>query len=326
LKIQKHDEQRGEALLDDQDLGRSAGVYVVDKPAGITSLDVVRRLKGRMSNLRMGHTGTLDPLATGVLPVCVGEATKLVPYMELEPKAYLGSFELGVVTDSWDITGKVVERHTIPPLPREEILVAFREQEGLQYLEPPVFSAIKHKGRPLYTYARKGQFVEKPPRKTLIEAFHLLAREGDVLEFELTCSRGTYVRSVVHAIGKRLGCGACLRSLRRLRCGRFRIEEALPLDRLEERIERNDDAEVFLSPAEALDHLDAYDIQEPSEQKVCHGSPLRHEDLRHGDGIQGRIGEKFRIMVQGELAAVAEARRDPLGDFLQPVRVLRRAA
>ena len=310
--------------MDDQDLRRSAGVFVVDKPAGITSLDVVRRLKGRLSDVRMGHTGTLDPLATGVLPVCVGEATKLVAYMELEPKAYRGSLELGVVTDTWDITGRVVSRHATPALRREEIHVAFKEQEGLQYLEPPAFSAIKHKGRPLYTYARKGQVVETAPRRTLIEAFRLLNREGDVLEFELTCSRGTYVRSVVQALGKRLGCGASLRSLRRMRCGRFGIEEAFPLDRLEERIERSDD--VLLSPAEVLDHLDGYDVQEPSEEKVRHGSPLRYEDLQQGDGLQGRIGERFRILIQGELAAVAEARCDPLGVFLQPIRVLRRTA
>ena len=134
------------------------------------------------------------------------------------------------------------------------------------------------------------------------------------------------MRSVVQAVGKRLGCGACLRSLRRLRCGRFRIEEALPLDRLEERIERDEDAEVLLSPAEVLDHLDAYDVQEPSEEKVRHGSPLRHEDLQQEDGLQGRIGEKFRILIQGELAAVAEARSDPHGVFLQPIRVLLRTA
>lgn len=304
----------------------AAGVYVVDKPAGITSLDVVRRLKKRMLHVRMGHTGTLDPLATGVLAVCVGEATKLVTYMRLEPKKYRGSLQLGLITDSWDITGKVVETNAVPPLSKEDMLVAFEEREGLQYLEPPVFSAIKHKGRPLYTYARKGQFVEMPPRKAFIEAFRLLGRDGDVLEFEMICGRGTYVRSVVHVLGKRLGCGACLRSLRRLQCGRFRIEDAHTLDHLEELIGRKKPFEVLLPPSKVLEHLDAYEVKGKSEKKVRDGSPLRHADLREGEPLQGCIGEKFRIMIQGELVAVAEARRDPTGVFLQPIRVLRRAA
>lgn len=301
-----------------------AGVFVVDKPAGMTSLDVVRRLKGR--GIRMGHTGTLDPLATGVLAVCVGEATKLVSYMRLEPKTYRGSLELGLVTDSWDITGKVLERNRKPALAVNELFQAFREQEGVHDLEPPAFSAIKYKGRPLYTYARKGQFVPVSPRKACIEAFRLLRRQDHLLEFELTCGRGTYVRSVVHALGKRLGCGACLRSLRRLQCGRFRIRDAVPLARLEALIAEKKQADVLLSPAEVLDHLDAYEIHGQGARKVLHGSPLRQPDLEHGETLQGAVGEKCRILVGGELAAVAEMRRDPLGVFLQPVRVLNHAA
>ncbi len=312
--------------MNDRAQGHAAGVYLVDKPAGITSLDAVRRLKKLVSSARMGHTGTLDPLATGVLAVCVGEATKLVPYMRLEPKKYRGELQLGLVTDSWDITGKVVESNDVPFLSGERLEQAFGELEGLQYLEPPVFSAIKYKGRPLYTYARKGVVVDTPPRETFIEAFRLLRREGDLLTFELTCNRGTYVRAVVHAMGKWLGCGACLRSLRRLQCGRFRIEDALPLEELEVFIETRRQAEVLLPPADVLDHLDAYELQGQSEKKVRHGGPLRDADVEYGETLRGRIGERFRIMIEGELAAVAEARSDSLGVFLQPIRVLRRAA
>lgn len=312
--------------MDDRALWNAAGVYLVDKPAGITSLDAVRRLKRCLSPVRMGHTGTLDPMATGLLAVCVGEATKLVPYMRLEPKKYRGSLKLGLVTDSWDITGKVVESNAIPSLSGEVLSRAFGDLEGLQYLDPPVFSAIKHKGRPLYTYARKGVVVETPPRETVIEAFRLLRRDGDLLAFELTCGRGTYVRAVVHAMGKRLGCGACLQSLRRIQCGRFKIEDALPLESLETIIEGRRQGEFLLPPAQVLDHLDAYEVREQSEKKVLHGSPLRGADLKQGTTLQGGIGEKFRVMIQGELAAVAEARSDPQGVFLQPIRVLRRAA
>ncbi len=306
--------------------GHAAGVYLVDKPAGITSLDAVRRLKKLVSSVRMGHTGTLDPLATGVLAVCVGEATKLVPYMRLEPKKYQGNLQLGLVTDSWDITGKVVESNEVTALSPERLEQAFGELEGHQYLKPPVFSAIKHKGRPLYTYARKGVVVDTPPRETLIEEFRLLRREGDLLAFELTCSRGTYVRAVVHAVGRRLGCGACLQSLRRLQCGRFKIEDALSLDELEAFIETRRQVEVLLPPGDVLDHLDAFQVEGESERKVRHGGPLRDADVGYGDTLKGRLGERFRIMIGGELAAVAEAKSDSLGVFLQPIRVLLRAA
>ncbi len=317
---------RGNALLKDRAQGHAAGVYLVDKPAGITSLDAVRRLKKLVSSARMGHTGTLDPLATGVLAVCVGEATKLVPYMRLEPKKYRGELQLGLVTDSWDITGKVIESNDVPFFSGERLEQAFGELEGIQYLEPPVFSAIKHKGRPLYTYARKGVVIDTPPRETFIEAFRLLRREGELLAFELTCGRGTYVRAVVHAMGKRLGCGACLQSLRRLQCGRFKIEDALPLEALEAFIETRRQVEVLLPPADVLDHLDAYEVEGQSEKKVGHGGPLRDADVGYGDTLRGRLGERFRIMIGGELAAVAEARSDSLGMFLQPIRVLLRAA
>ncbi len=312
--------------MDERAEGHEAGVYLVDKPAGITSLDAVRRLKRLLSPARMGHTGTLDPMATGVLAVCVGEATKLVPYMRLEPKKYQGRLQLGRVTDSWDITGRVVENNAVPSLSGETLTRAFEELEGLQYLAPPQFSAIKHKGRPLYKYAREGVVVEAPPRATFIEAFRLLGREGDHLAFELTCSRGTYVRAVVHAMGQRLGCGACLESLRRTECGRFRIEDAYSLEELEAFVEGRQQGEVLITPSQVLDHLNACEVREGSEKKVRHGSPLRDGDLRRGTALRERMGEKFRIMIQGKLAAVAEVRSDPQGAFLQPLRVLRHAA
>ncbi len=305
---------------------QAAGVYVLDKPGGITSLDAVRRLKRLLSPVRMGHTGTLDPMATGVLAVCVGEATKLVPYMRLEPKTYRGRLRLGLVTDSWDVTGKVVETRRVPAFTGEFLEQRCRELEGVQYLEPPQFSAIKHKGRPLYTYARKGVVVEAEPRATRIEAFQLLKKEGDHLAFELTCSRGTYVRALVHALGQRLGCGACLESLRRTECGGFRIEEAHSLEALETSIAGDRQGQFLLAPAQVLDHLDGCEVREESEKKVRHGNPLRDGDLKEATPLRDRIGERFRIMMQGKLAAVAEVRSDPQGAFLQPLRVLLRAA
>jgi tRNA pseudouridine55 synthase len=196
----------------------------------------------------------------------------------------------------------------------------------MHYLDPPQFSAIKHKGRPLYKYAREGVKVESPPRATYIEAFRLLERTGDRIAFELTCSRGTYVRAVVHALGRRLGCGACLESLRRTECGRFRIEDAHSIEGLEARIEGGKRAEALLTPAQVLDHLEGFQVREQSEKKVRHGSPLRDDDLEEGTVLEERMGQKVRVMIRGKLGAVAEVRSDPQGAFLQPLRVLLRAA
>ncbi len=300
----------------------AAGVWVVDKPGGLTSLDVVRRLKRCVRGpVRMGHTGTLDPMATGVLPVCVGEATRLIPYMVLEPKTYRGTMRLGVETDTWDVTGRVVAEKKVPELSEEEILAAFTAEEGLRLLEAPMFSAIKYKGRPLYRYARRGESVEVPPRECRIESLRLTERRGETLGFEITCSRGTYVRSVVQSVGRRFGCGAALASLRRLRCGRFRIEEAYPLEGLEREIEEGKGRDALLSPVEILGHLEALEVDEEDRSRLRHGNPLRVRDLRRG--AAGAEGERrIRLMVGGEVAAVAEVREDDRGPYLQPVRVL----
>ncbi len=298
-----------------------SGIWVIDKPGGPTSADVLRRLKRKLGPLRLGHTGTLDPLATGVLPVCIGEATKLVPYLKLGPKKYQGSMQLGLETDSWDITGKVVARLAVPQLEQAVFLKIFDRLNGQQFLEPPMFSAIKYKGRPLYAYAREGITIEVPPREVVVESFRLLHKENDIIHFELVCSRGTYVRSIVQKVGKLLGCGACLVSLRRLQNGRFSIDDAFSLEQLEQIIDNNTFLETLLSPVQVLDHLDSYNLNENSRQKIRHGNTLLNTDLESNKTVGGIVGDKVRLIYQGQLAAIAEIHENSNGTFLQPIRV-----
>jgi len=279
-------------------------------------------MKRWMGPVRMGHTGTLDPLATGVLPVCVGEATKLLNYMELEPKTYRGKLRLGLETDSWDRTGKEVARHPVPDLSLPDLKATFAEQEGVRSLVAPVYSAIKLKGKPLYAYAREGQPVDPPVREVSIHSCRLLSREGFDLTFELVCSRGTYVRSVVHTLGKTWGCGACLLELRRLRCGRFRLEEGWTLEEVKRLCEQDRIPEFLISPERVLDHFDGLQVSGEMEQKVRHGNPLRGHALEGFPLNEERLGERVRILAGRSLVAVAEIRKDAQGFLVQPLRVL----
>ena len=303
-----------------------SGVWVVDKPEHLTSADVLRRLKRKTGPVRMGHAGTLDPMATGVLLVCLGEATKLLNFMELEPKTYRGTLRFGVRTDTWDITGNVVDRRPVRRMATRHLARMLAAQEGERFLHPPVYSAIKHKGKPLYAYARQGKAVETAPRRTVIHAFLLLSNQGTDVVFELVCSRGTYVRAVVHALGEQMGCGACLLSLRRVGVGRFRIHEARSLQRLEALLADGRGSEVLWTPEALLRHLPACSVEGERAVRVRNGSLLRGEALVDGDVRAQRVGQQVRILENGLLIAVAEVRRDGQeAVFLKPLRVLNRA-
>ena len=301
-------------------------MWVVDKPEHLSSADVLRRLKGKMETVpRMGHAGTLDPMATGVLPVCVGEATKLLNFMELEPKTYRGSLRLGLQTDTWDITGNVLERRPVGPVDTRRLAQTFTAQQGERLLRPPVYSAIKHKGKPLYAYARQGIPVETVPRRTTIHAFTLLSQRGTDLEFQVVCSRGTYVRALVNALGEEMGCGACLLSLRRLGCGRFRIHQAWSLAQMEAMLGGGRGAEVLLPPEELLRHLPAYPVEGEEAVRIRNGSFVRGPFEGGFPVCRRHTGQKVRILEDGLLIAVGEIRQEaPDAWVLKPVRVLNR--
>jgi tRNA pseudouridine55 synthase len=211
------------------------GILLVDKPSGLTSHDVVARLRRVLGMKRIGHAGTLDPMATGLLILLVGRATKVSQYMMSMDKEYGGAIRLGVVTDTQDAEGKVLEEHPLPAeLDEEAVRACMAGFLGDQYQTPPMFSAKKVEGQKLYKLARKGKTVEREPRVIHVARFDLLAFEPPLVRFEVASSKGTYIRTLAHDMGERLGCGGHLCELRRTAIGRFHVDKALPLAEIEE--------------------------------------------------------------------------------------------
>jgi tRNA pseudouridine55 synthase len=209
------------------------GVLLVDKPHGGTSHDVVARLRRKLGMKRIGHAGTLDPMATGLLIMLIGKATRVSQYLISLDKEYEGTIELGKITNSQDADGEVLETRPVPPLTEDEVRAAMQTFQGDQYQTPPMFSAIKIKGVPLYKKARKGEVVEREPRFIRVSGYELTRCALPHLDFRLCCSKGTYVRTLAHDLGQKLGCGAHLCALRRTAIDRFRIDAALPLEEIE---------------------------------------------------------------------------------------------
>jgi tRNA pseudouridine55 synthase len=209
------------------------GVLLVDKPTDHTSHDVVARLRRKLNMKRIGHAGTLDPMATGLMIVLIGKATKISQYLISLDKEYEGTVELGKVTDSQDADGEVLETKPVPPFTEAEIRTAMAGFLGDQYQMPPMFSAIKIDGVPLYKNARKGVEIEREPRFIRVTAFELTRFALPKFDFKLRCTKGTYVRTIAHDLGAKLGCGAHLAALRRTATDKFNITEALTLDQIE---------------------------------------------------------------------------------------------
>jgi len=209
------------------------GVLLVDKPGQHTSHDVIARLRGMLRTKKIGHAGTLDPMATGLLIVLVGKATRVSQFMISLDKEYEGTIELGKTTDSQDADGEVMETRPVPPLSEDDVRAAIKGFLGDQYQMPPMFSAIKIGGVPLYKKARKGEDVAREPRFIRVMSWDLLAFQSPVITFRLRCSKGTYVRTLAHDLGNKLGCGAHLSSLRRTATDRFNVAQALTLDQIE---------------------------------------------------------------------------------------------
>ena len=211
------------------------GVLLVDKAPDMTSHDVVaiaRRALRSMGVEKVGHCGTLDPLATGLLILTIGKGTKIQDLIMAEDKEYVGTMKLGEVTDSQDADGEVTETKPVPELTRAEIDAAFAKYHGDFYQTPPMVSAIKKNGVPLYKLARKGQVVEREPRFVHVYAHEINEVRMPEIDFRVVCSKGFYVRTYAHDIGQELGCGAHLRALRRTKSGKFSVEGAVSVDAL----------------------------------------------------------------------------------------------
>lgn len=212
------------------------GIVIIDKPAGWTSQDVTARLRRVFGTRRIGHGGTLDPMATGVLPVFVGRATRGVEFFEHAEKTYETELLLGVATDTEDTTGTVLTRREVS-VTQEQLTEVLERFRGEIMQIPPMYSALKVNGQKLCDLARKGRQVERQPRPVTIHELTLLSREGDTLRLRVRCSKGTYIRTLCADIGEALGCGGCMQALRRTQAGEYTIAEAVPLQQLLEAAE-----------------------------------------------------------------------------------------
>lgn len=277
------------------------GIMVIDKPAGPTSAEIVRLVKARLTrDTRVGHLGTLDPFATGVLPILVGEGTKLAPFLQQDEKEYAGYITVGSVTDTLDVTGTVVATAPVPVIDESTLTKLAARFTGEIEQVPPVFSAIKRAGVPLYRLARRGEEVTPPePRKVDIRRLQLETSGADSIRFTVVCSSGMYVRSLARDIGEALGSVAHLAELCRVRNGEFALGQSCSLDAALAALEQGSDAYV-IGLRDALKRLPEVAVDLATERR------LRNGDSRALDNLAPRDAPYFKVIARDRLIAVAE--------------------
>jgi tRNA pseudouridine55 synthase len=249
----------------------------INKPAGKTSFSIVALVKRRSGERRAGHAGTLDPAATGVLPVCLGRATRLIEFLVNDTKTYLARIEFGVATDTYDGEGRITQRGDPSGLSREKLEEALTPFRGAIRQTPPMYSALKHHGRPLYALAREGIEVERPSRPAHIHRLELTDWQPPVATVEVTCGKGTYIRSLAHDLGQALGCGAHLKNLVRTRCGCLGIETAVALPQLEEAFRYGYWTEFVLPMDTVLQPYPAVVVDTATEAVIKNGGAIALE-------------------------------------------------
>jgi tRNA pseudouridine55 synthase len=250
------------------------GVLNLNKPAGMTSHDVVQRARFLLKEKRIGHTGTLDPLATGVLVLCAGKATRIAQYLEAGEKEYRAIMRLGVTTDTLDADGRVLETRSYTPPDRQAIIAAFQDLIGTIMQQPPVYSAVKIGGVPSYRLAREGRAKPLEPRSVKISSIELLAYDDPFVSIAVTCSKGVYIRSLCAEIGNTLGMGAHLTGLERTRSGRFRMEQAITLQELADLAAAGKAAQAVIPIDAALADFSSVSVSETETSRVLHGNQI----------------------------------------------------
>lgn len=279
----------------------ASGILVIDKPAGWTSMDVCAKLRGVFHEKRVGHGGTLDPMATGVLPVFIGRATRAVEFAEKSDKEYIAGLKLGVITNTQDSSGEVLEERPVH-VTREALESALEQFRGDILQIPPMYSAIKIGGKKLYELARKGREVERPARPVTIKALELLEQQGEALyTIRVRCTKGTYIRTLCHDIGQALGCGGCMDSLRRTMAAGFSLEDAVSM----EQVQAAADPASLLVPVDSLfQDRRRLVLDRATEKKIRNGMTAV---LPHLDS-----GEYRAYAMSGEFLALCRCRNGKL--------------
>lgn len=251
------------------------GILIVDKPADWTSQDVAAKLRGVYRERHVGHGGTLDPMATGVLPIFLGRATRAVPFFESADKEYVAGIRFGQVTDTQDITGRILEEKSAS-VSEEAVRIALQSMEGPQLQTPPMYSAIKIGGKKLYELARQGKEVERKARAIELKELELLSFDGNEATFRVVCTKGTYVRTICHDLGQKLGCGACMSSLRRTRAGNYPASESYTMEQILT-------GEAKLLPVDSMfQEHPAVTLTERETQLCKNGNAFQRRELEEG--------------------------------------------
>jgi tRNA pseudouridine55 synthase len=285
------------------------GFIVIDKPVGVTSHDVVRSVRKLLSLKKVGHTGTLDPFATGVLPVAMGEGTKAIPFLDETVKEYVGVMKLGEATDTQDCEGKVIfQSNDWCDIEVDHIKTIMDCFTGVSYQLPPMYSALKQNGVPLYKLARQGIDVVRESRQILISSLIITEIALPKLTFTVRCSRGTYVRTIAHDIGMKLGCGAHLTSLRRTKSGPFLLHQAITLEKLRDLSLTNEFNQILISPFEALNHLRYLELNHEDAQKVSCGVIPTDLDYNQSAPCGPLVNDNVRLSTNGRLCAIMQTK------------------
>jgi len=279
-------------------------VINLNKPEGITSQEAVSEIKKMLKAKKAGHTGTLDPFATGVLLVCTEKATRLASYFSSLDKEYLAEMKLGETTDTQDLTGRIIGRREEINVAEESIRNTLKSFEGKILQEPPMFSALKHRGVPLYKFARKGVDISRKLREVYVYNISLLDINLPFVTFRTLCSKGTYVRTLCDDIGKKLGTGAHLFKLQRIAVGPFKIDDAITFDEMERGSLYQEGIKGIYSMNRALSWIPEVEVEEPSIKKVRNGNSIKVSDclsfpanIKSSDNvkIKSSLGEFFAI-------------------------------
>jgi tRNA pseudouridine55 synthase len=250
------------------------GILNINKPQGLTSFDVVKKVKYITGERHTGHAGTLDPCATGVLPVCLGKATRIIEYLFDDTKSYRADIEFGTVTDTYDCDGRVVRTSDAVNVNLQIIEAALDRFRGDILQTPPMYSAIKHRGQPLYKYARQGVEIKREKRPARISAIEIVDWQPPVVTLDITCGKGTYIRSLAFDLGESVGCGAYMKSLVRLRVGRFEINNAVTLTRLESSSKQRSFIDVLYPVDYPLDSFPSVQVDSAQVNDLLHGSNI----------------------------------------------------
>ena len=300
-----------QALKHQQEL---SGVVAVDKPQDITSAKVVAHVKRLLNARKAGHAGTLDPFAEGVLVCCINDATRLARFLLAGSKTYEAILKLGIDTDTQDSTGSVTAVSRGFDYPEDTIRSAAKQFEGRIEQQPPVFSALKHKGTPLYKLARQGTPVQKPARSVHIASIKILEIKLPLVRFKVCCSAGTYIRTLCADMGKLLGCGGHLFALKRLESSGFKIQQAVSLPALEKLASTGKYSRFMVSMADALADMPACVADQNLIEKIRHGQPVTKNDLSFGQGSAKKNTQDVNIKVvdaSNKLLAVLNYGKDP---------------